>query len=506
MTKLKQPRGDPKSVTQDTASDSALFGVLLDLASDGIIIFDEKGLIKVFSATCVEFFGRRKDEVVGKNMRVLFRNFQNERDDPWKTGRSREVLCKHRDRSTFPMCLSVGEGIFRNQKIFVGILHNLADHKLDDTVREREARLNSILDTVPDATIITNEDGTIESFSRAASILFGHEPDGVIGKSVTMLMASPFREEHDGALGHSTGGYKRIVGRSRIIVGLRLDGSTFPMEFTVGEISGGAQRHFTGFMRDITQRRGTEKRLEELLSELLHVSRLSAMGQMTAAIAHEVNQPLAAIIQYVAAAKRTLDTVKLTPTALKRARSMIDKAAKQVLRAGAIIKNLRDFVEKREGVRKPEALKNVIAEALALAFVGAAGENVKVKLHLDVTLGLVAVDKIQIQQVLLNLIRNSVEAMRSTDKRDLLLATGAGEPGFANVTVQDSGPGLPQDVVRRLFQPFVTTKETGMGIGLTICQSIVEAHGGRIWLVRSTHEGTSFCFSLPFAPQLASAA
>lgn len=501
-----------------TDGNVGLLDVLLATAVDGIIVIDANGVVLVYSAACEHLFGYRSNEVLGENVKMLMPgSFEKrhgnqlpnagEAGEPWMVGASWEIVGRRKDQTMFPMCLSVGEGSLDGGKIFVGVLHNLTDRKLDDTIREREAKLRSILDTVPDAIVMLDEKGLIESFSGAASLLFGYESAEVVGKTAMMLVPSPYREQHDGDLMHfAPTAAQSSVSNSRIVVGLRRDGSTFPMELAIGKVVGGPGRLFTAFVRDITRRQGTEQRLEELQSELLHVSRLSAMGQMTAAIAHELNQPLTAITNYVKAAKRTLDAAGIKSSAFTRVQKMIDAAAEQTLRAGAIIKKLRDFVENRDSEHKPENLNNVIAEALALAFVGAADENVKVKLRLDATLAPVMIDRIQIQQVLLNLIRNSIEAMHLAEKRELILTTSSGDAGFVDVTVQDTGPGLSQDVSGRLFQHFVTTKESGMGIGLTICQSILEAHSGRIWLLKSTPAGTTFRFRLPLANSLAVAA
>lgn len=492
---------------------------LIATAVDGIIVIDANGIVQVYNAACKKLFGYNPEEVIGKNVKMLMPEPYHAEHDGYLQnyhitgekqiiGIGREVVGRRNDGSTFAMYLSVGEGRIHERQIFVGIIHDLTEQKeAEAAVREREARLRSILDTVPDAIITIDEKGIIESFSLAASRLFGYEPPEVVGKNVKVLMPPPYRDQHDGYLEHyGRTGERRIIGKGRIVVGLRRDGSTFPMELAVGEVHGGERRLFTGFVRDITERQDTEHRLQELQTELLHVSRLSAMGQMTAAIAHELNQPLTAITNYVKAARRTLDSRETDPHAIVRAQDMIDKAAVQTLRAGGIIRNLRDFVEKRDANRTPENLSKVIEEALALAFVGAADKNVKLKLNLDSTLPPVLIDKIQIQQVLINLIRNSIEAMLAVQKRELLLATGHGDPGFANVTVRDTGPGLPPHISSRLFEPFQTTKDRGMGIGLTICQSIVDAHGGKIWLLQDMPSGTGFRFRLPLSGNLDAAA
>ena len=365
------------------------------------------------------------------------------------------------------------------------------------TLRQSEARFRSILATVPEAIITIDERGLIESFSPAAARLFGYAPHEVIGKNVNLLMPSPYREEHDGYLSrYRATKEKRIIGKGRVVVGQRRDGTTFPMELAVGEVRLGEGRHlFTGFIRDLTERQTTEQRLQELQAELLHVSRVSAMNQMASALAHELNQPLSAITNYINASVRTLNAGGDEAT-IARAREMMEKASIQTVRAAQIIQRLRNFIEKKDAVRTGENLNKVIEEALALGLVGVPDSNVRVRVVLAPDLPSVTIDKIQLQQVLINLIRNAVEAMQGLPLRELIVATQANDD-IVQVSVLDCGPGLSEDVSRRLFQPFVTTKEKGMGLGLTICQSIIEAHAGRIWATKRDGGGAAFHFRLP---------
>jgi two-component system sensor kinase FixL len=364
-------------------------------------------------------------------------------------------------------------------------------------LRQSEARFRSILATVPEAIITIDERGLIESFSPAAARLFGYAPDEVIGKNINILMPSPYREEHDGYLArYRATKEKRIIGKGRVVVGQRRDGTTFPMELAVGEVRLGADRHlFTGFIRDLTERQTTEHRLQELQAELLHVSRVSAMNQMASALAHELNQPLSAITNYMNASIRTLNAGS-EPAQIARVREMMEKASAQTVRAAQIIQRLRSFIEKKDTVRTPENLNKVIEEALALGLVGVADSNVRVRVVLAPDLPSVLVDKVQLQQVLINLIRNAVEAMQDMATRELIVSTQANDD-IVQVSVLDCGPGLSEQVSRRLFQPFVTTKEKGMGLGLTICQSIIEAHAGRIWATTRDGGGAAFHFRLP---------
>ena len=366
--------------------------------------------------------------------------------------------------------------------------------------RDREARLQSILETVPDAIITIDERGVIESFSPAAERLFGYAAEEVVGRNVNILMPSPYHARHDGYLArYLATGERRIIGIGRVVVGKRKDDSTFPMELAVGEAIIGGTRLFTGFVRDITERQQDRNRLQELQAELTHVCRLSAMGQMGAALAHELNQPLTAIVNYMQVCRRLLRAQ--VGTVPPRVDEALEKAIAQAARAGEIIRRLRQFVGKGDKERRFEDLNNVVEEASALALVGAKQQGVRVMLELAPDLPLIALDKVQIQQVVLNLVRNAVEAMSTTEDPLLTIATRRfakqGVGFLAEVRISDSGSGLDPTVLGQLFQPFVTTKENGMGVGLSICRSIVEAHGGQIWAEPNPQGGTSFTFALP---------
>lgn len=366
-------------------------------------------------------------------------------------------------------------------------------------LQEREARLRSILETAPDAIIVIDDRGIMESFSPAAERLFGFTAAEAIGRNVSILMPSPYRERHDGYIQHYLDtGERRIIGIGRIVVGQRKDGSTFPMELAVGEATVNGRRLFTGFIRDLTERQLTENRLQELQTELLHVSRLTDVGQMASALAHELNQPLAAIVNYVQASRRLLQAEK-APVSPKITDAM-DKAVAQAARAGEIIKHLRSFISKGDAEHRLEDLNKVVEEATALGLVGAKESGVSVRWALHREPLPVIVDKVQIQQVVFNLVRNSVEAMADHPlPHDLLVTTRLADNTTAEVSVSDTGPGLAVKVQAQLFQPFITTKEKGMGLGLSICRSIIDAHGGRLWATPNPDRGVKFQFTLPLA-------
>jgi len=359
----------------------------------------------------------------------------------------------------------------------------------------REAHVQSILDTVPDAMVVIDIRGMMQSFSAAATRLFGYHPDQVIGKNVSMLMPSPYREQHDGYLErYLRTGERRIIGIGRVVVGERRDGSTFPMELSVGEMKSGKDRYFTGFIRDLSERQKTESRLQELQSELVHISRLTAMGEMASTLAHELNQPLSAISNYLKGSRRLIDAQ--TDERSTMMRDALDKAAEQAIRAGQIIRRLRDFVARGESERRVESITKLVEEASALALVGAKDQAIRVRFRFDPLVDLVLADKIQIQQVLLNLMRNAVEAMHDSAKRELLLAAAPADSDMIRVTVADTGSGIAPEIVAQLFQPFITTKQQGMGVGLSICRTIVESHGGKIAASTPATGGTRFSFTL----------
>ena len=363
---------------------------------------------------------------------------------------------------------------------------------------EREVLLRAILETSPDGLITIDERGIIQSFNPAAERMFGYDAAEVIGHNVACLMPAPYRDEHDAYLERfRRTGERRIIGIGREVLGRRKDSKTFPMELAVGEVQAEGRRFFAGFVRDVSARRHAEQRVQELQSELIQVARLSAMGEMASALAHELNQPLTAVINYAETASGILARGQVTDPGTVS--SLLEKTVQQANRAGQIIRRLRQFIARGETERTLEDLNAVVEEASALALVGAAGKGIAARRTLAKGLPPVLVDKIQIHQVITNLIRNSIDALEGVARREIVIRTERDGRDRVVIAVADTGPGLAPEITDRLFQPFVTTKPTGLGIGLSICRSIVDAHGGRLWSSADPGGGTVFHVSLPVA-------
>ena len=386
------------------------------------------------------------------------------------------------------------DGVVRN---LVGVLCDIEEElRLAEEVAQRAAHMTSILETALDGMVVIDSHAVIHSFSRAAERMFGYTEAEAQGRNVSLLMAEPDRSRHDGHMHrYLETGERRIIGIGRIVTGQRKDGSQFPLHLSIGEAKIEGRKLFTGFMHDLTETRRTESRTQQLQTELAHISRLSALGEMGSALAHELNQPLAAIGNYITGSRRLLADAS-GPVAAK-VEGALERAAEQVLRAGQIIRRLRDFVSRRAVERKPERVSKLVEEASALGLVGAREKGVTLKYRLDSSRDLVLADRVQIEQVLVNLLRNGLDAMEAAERRELTVSSRVSAPGVLEIAVSDTGAGISADALTRLFDPFFTTKTAGLGVGLSISRGIVEAHGGQMWAENNADGGATFRFTLP---------
>jgi two-component system sensor kinase FixL len=476
---------------------------IAESTDDAIIGKNLNGVVISWNKAAAGMFGFTADEIVGQPITaiipperldeealILDRVRRGERLVHFETERRRK------DGTIVPVTLTISP-IRDDAGRVIGVSKVARDlseaHRAHLVSGRREALLSSILDTMPDALVVIDDRALIQSFSTAAERLFGFTAAEVLNRNVSMLMPSPYREEHDKYLTrHLTTGERRIIGIGRVVVGMRKDGTTFAMELTVGTVELPGAKLFTGFIRDLTERQDRERRLRETQAELIHISRLTDLGQMVSALAHEVNQPLAAMANYINGARRLLAAGNQAG-----GQQAIERVAEQSERARQIIRRLRDLVKKTDSAKQRESVPVTIEEATALALVGV-GQGLKLEIRVAEDAAEAVIDKIQIQQVLINLMRNAVEAMGTMARRELTVsASRIGE--MVEIRVTDSGPGLPESVRTRLFQPFVTTKPEGMGVGLSVCRSIVEAHGGELHGDDAAGGGTVFRFTIPRA-------
>ncbi len=492
-------------------AEATLVAEELNLLIDGaeghaIYLLDARGRVTIWNKGAERLKGWREDEVVGEDVAIFYP------PDAIAAGKPAEDLATaardgrldaedwrvRKDGSEFLADVSITA--LRNEdgslRGFAKIVSDITGRRAaEEALRSRESHLRSILSTVPDAMVVIDDQGMIVSFSAAAERLFGYQEAELLGVNVSRLMPSPDRERHDAYIRRFLDtGEKRIIGTGRVVFAERRDGSTFPMELSIGEASSDSRPLFTGFIRDLTERQLTEARLESLKSELIHVSRVSAMGTMASTLAHELNQPLTAVANYVEAIRDLLANPDSAD--MPMIRDALDDTAKEALRAGHIVRRLRDFVARGEVEKTIEKLPLLINEAAVLGLMGAREKGVEPRFDLDPYASPVLVDRVQIQQVLINLIRNAVEAMTDSPVRQLIVTSRPDQRGFVRVIVADTGPGVPPEVAAQLFTAFVSTKAEGMGLGLSICRTIVEANGGRIWMERGAGGGTEFHFTL----------
>lgn len=361
-------------------------------------------------------------------------------------------------------------------------------------------KLQALLDTAVDGIITIDEAGLIQSFNKAAERIFGYRADEVIGRNVNLLMPQPYQRDHDAYIANYLhGGQKKIIGIGREVQGLRKDGRVFPLDLAVGEARIGEQRLFTGIVRDISDRKRLEQEAHRRLQELAHVSRLNTASGLAAGLAHEVNQPLTAIISHAQACLRLLQRGELDPELFGES---LQQIARQGERASGVIRRLRDFVKKGESQLAPDFLNATVRDVVWLMAHELKGQAVTLELALQDDLPQVMVDRIQIEQVLFNLIRNAMDAVAEVDperKRIVIATHQDAATRTVRLEVRDHGPGIAEAALPRLFEPFFSTKREGLGQGLSICRSIVQAHHGEL-SADNLAPGARFTVTLPALP------
>lgn len=369
--------------------------------------------------------------------------------------------------------------------------------------------LQSIIETAPDAIVTIDSAGVILSFSPAAEKIFGYTQNEVTGQNVKMLMPEPYHAEHDGYVSrYLSTGEKRIIGIGREVRAKRKNGEVFVAELAVGEVAADSTVVFTGFLRDVTDRVDAQRRATRLQQSLDQMARMQMLGEMSSALAHEINQPLTAVSNFARAAGKALEEPEVDQEKLT---GYLGRIAEQSQRAGQIIRRMRKLAERGQSDLVPENINAIVLEAIR-SYTGLEQPDPEITLELVADLPDVMADRVQIQQVVINLVRNAQEATAKaqghevhvdtgfpTDLDPIRLRAAQPNPNEVVITISDGGTGIPEDLIEKLFEPFVTTKLNGLGVGLAICRSIVHAHGGKIWADNNPEGGAEFHFTLPVA-------
>jgi two-component system sensor kinase FixL len=355
--------------------------------------------------------------------------------------------------------------------------------------------LRCVLETIPDAMIVTNGQGDVLSFCRAAEGMFGYRESDLLGKNISILMSAPDHLMHEDQIpAYLTARGANSFARERIITVTHRDGKHFPVDMSIGRAALEHEAVFLVFMRDLSERTKALRRLNILQAELAQVSRISSMGMLASALAHELNQPLSVIANY---SETILALAKQGSCDLEMVEMAMQQCTQEAMRAGEVIRRLRGFLSRGDIESSRVSLREIIGDAIALGLADGEGAGIVLSFDYDVQVDIVFADRVQIQQVVLNLVRNAAEAIAGQRKRSISVRTLRRGEDFAEVVVSDNGPGIEPLIARRLFQPFQSTKSSGMGIGLSICHTIIEGHGGKIWVEASALGGTAFHFTLP---------
>jgi two-component system, LuxR family, sensor kinase FixL len=489
------------------ALESAQLAALVSSSDDAIISKTLDGTITSWNAGATNILGYQAAEMIGQPIiriippelhqeekQILARLRRGERIQHYETIR----LAKDGRRVDLSLTVSP---LFNQSGKVVGaskVARDITERKLaEQALRETAARLRTLTETAVDGVILIDACGVVPMFNPACEQLFGYSADAVIGENVKMLMPQPYRHEHDRYItSYRATRDPKIIGIGREVIGLRKDGSTFPMDLSVGEARQDGESIFVGIIRDLTSRKRTEAELEQARAELVRVARVTTLGELTAAIAHEVNQPLTGLVSSGNACLRWL--AGDVPN-LKAARGSVERMISAGSRAGEVIRRIRALVGKAPPLRDRLNINDAITEVIALIRGEIQRNRISLRTTLSTNVPLVLGDRIQLQQVILNLILNAMEAMSDVNpqSRELSVSSAIDGPNGALVSVRDSGTGLDGTVQDRLFEAFYTTKTHGMGIGLAVSRTIIQAHGGRLWAAPNVPLGAIFQFTLP---------
>lgn len=362
--------------------------------------------------------------------------------------------------------------------------------------KNSNSELDAILNTIVDGVIVINDVGIIEKYNPACSKIFGYELSEIIGRNINYLMPAPYRSEHDDYISnYKSSGIAKIIGIGREVKGARKDGSIFPMYLSVGELPRVNGQAYIGIIRDISGDVRQREQYETLQQSHFHLSRVAAMDQMGAAIAHELNQPLSAIMNYLEAGATIIQ--RKDERLYDQLGEIMERSAGQADRAAKILSGLRRFIETGDVEKALHNISDLAQTSLGLIRPSYKNNDIEFILSIKDDLPPVMVSDVQIQQVLVNLIRNACEAVETTRSKQITLIADMKDSATVKVGILDTGQGMTEEQYDKLYEPFSSDKQGGLGVGLSISQSIISHHEGHLWAERNSPEGTCFYFTLP---------
>jgi two-component system sensor kinase FixL len=470
-----------------------VLAAIFDSAVDGIVVIDAGGLIEAFNPAAERLFGYSEREVLGRNVKMLMPAPYRDEHDGYlaryrQTGEARiigigrEVQGLRRDGTVFPLHLSVGEMSVDGETKYTGMLHDLSARvALESRLRASEERWRSIIESAVDAIIVIDARGIVEAFNPGAERLFGYRESDLVGRNVSTLMPSPYREEHDGYLSrYLQTGNAKIIGIGREVTGRRADGTLFPLHLSVGEMLLGGEHKFTGILHDLSSR----VRMEEQLREQAALVRL---GEMAAVIAHEVKNPLAGI-------RGAVQVIGGRLAKESREAAVVGEVLSRIDTLNSLIQDLLLFARPPQPRPAPVDVSPLVTTTAELLSSDPALSRVRI--DVEGSAPPLAADAELLKIVFLNLLVNSAHAMRGEGR--IQVTIGVAE-GYCRVAVVDAGPGIPSDIREKIFTPFFTTKSRGTGLGLPTAKRLVEAHQGTIQIDCPPGGGTTVTVQLPLA-------
>lgn len=485
---------------------------VVDTAVDGVILINAQGVILMYNPACERLFGYAPFEVIGRNVKMLMPEpYQSGHDTFLRNyletgerkiiGIGREVLGRRRSGATFPMDLSVAEAEEDGQPIFVGIIRDLTERKAAETaLREGAERLRAVVETAVDGVILIDARGRVMMFNPACERLFGYNASEVIGENVRMLMPAPYRGEHDTYLSnYRETGIAKIIGIGREVTGLRKDGSSFPMDLSVGEAKQEGESIFVGIIHDLSGRKRTEE-------QLVQAQKMETVGQLSGGIAHDFNNLLTVILG-------NAEALSIRLKARDDLRQLADTIAMAAERGAELTRGLLAF--SRRQVLQPSVIDcNLLVENMRLLLRRALREDIELHITTSPTPVFALADAAQLESALLNLSLNAQDAMPQGGALTFLTSAvtldAASFPRdvvqtgrYVSISVTDNGAGMPREVVERVFEPFFTTKEVGKGsgLGLSMVYGFAKQSNGHVTIYSEVGLGTSIRVYLPLVAE-----